>query len=64
MNDEIWGFAEPRFQEYKSSALQADHLKKQGFNVKVGYAGEETALISMSVSVNMVIHLLGELDSL
>ena len=27
MSDRIWGFAEPRFQEYDSSRLQQEYLK-------------------------------------
>ncbi len=64
MNDEIWGFAEPRFQEYKSSALQAAYMEKQGFKVSVGHAGEETALIAEYGSGKPVIAFLGEFDSL
>ena len=34
MSDTIWGYAEPRFQEYQSSALQQEYLKSRGFSVK------------------------------
>ena len=30
MSDRIWGFAEPRFQEYDSSRLQQEYLKASG----------------------------------
>lgn len=32
MSDRIWGFAEPRFQEYDSSRLQQEYLKARGFS--------------------------------
>ena len=31
ISDQIWGFAEPRFQEFKSSKLQADYMESLGF---------------------------------
>ncbi len=64
MNDEIWGFAEPRFQEYKSSALQAQFLAEQGFSVKSDLAGEETAFIAEFGSGKPIIAFLGEFDAL
>ena len=30
ISDKIWEYAESRFQEFKSSALQADYLKSLG----------------------------------
>jgi len=64
ISDEIWGFAEPRFQEYKSSQLQQDYMKEQGFKVTVDLAGEETAFIAEYGSGKPVIAFLGEFDSL
>ena len=64
ISDEIWGFAEPRFQEYKSSAIQQDNMKRQGFSVKANLAGEETAFIAEYGSGAPVIAFLGEFDSL
>ena len=46
ISDAIWGFAEPRFQEYESSKLQQEFLKSRGFSVKSDLAGEETAFIA------------------
>ena len=43
ISDAIWGFAEPRFQEYESTKLQQEFLKARGFSVKADLAGEETA---------------------
>src|SRR5665647_678741 len=36
ISDEIWGYAESRFQEVKSSNLQAQYLTEQGFRVTQG----------------------------
>ena len=40
ISDAIWGFAEPRFQEYESSKLQQEFLKSRGFSIKSDLAGE------------------------
>ena len=32
MADEIWGYAEPRFQEYESSRVQQEYLASRIFN--------------------------------
>ncbi|UAK25043.1 amidohydrolase [Sphingomonas nostoxanthinifaciens] len=42
----IWGFAEVGYQEQKSSALLADRLRKAGFEVTTGIAGEPTAFVA------------------
>lgn len=64
ISDEIWGYAEPRFREYKSSKLQQDYMKNQGFSIKADLAGEETAFIAEFGSGKPVIAFLGEFDSL
>ena len=64
MSDQIWEYAEPRFQEYESSALQQEYLKNRGFSVKADLAGEETAFIAEFGSGKPVIAFLGEFDSL
>ncbi|MCF0151520.1 MAG: amidohydrolase, partial [Firmicutes bacterium] len=64
LSDQIWGFAEPRFQEYRSAALDAEYLKAQGFRVSVGAADEETCVIAEYGSGKPVIGILGEFDSL
>ena len=46
MSDRIWGFAEPRFQEYDSSRLQQEYLKARGLSIRADLAGEETAFIA------------------
>ena len=64
MSDEIWGYAEPRFQEEKSSKLQQEYLKSRGFSVKADLAGEETAFIAEFGSGKPIIAFLGEFDAL
>ena len=39
LNDEVWGYAEPRFAEYKSAAAHCRLMESQGFRVKLGLAG-------------------------
>ena len=64
ISDEIWGYAEPRFQEYKSSKAQQDYMASQGFKLQVDLAGEETAFIAEYGSGKPIIAFLGEFDSL
>lgn len=46
LSDEIWGYAEPRFQEYESSRAQQEFLKARGFSIRADLAGEKTAFIA------------------
>lgn len=64
MSDKIWEYAEPRFQEYKSSKLQQDFMEKEGFKITSNLAGEETAFIAEYGQGKPVIAFLGEFDSL
>jgi aminobenzoyl-glutamate utilization protein B len=64
MSDRIWGFAEPRFQEYQSSELQQKVLADLGFSIRAGLAGQETAFIAEWGSGKPVIAILGEFDAL
>ena len=64
MSDVIWGYAEPRLLEYKSSKLQQEYLEKKGFRVKANLAGMETAFIAEYGSGKPVIGILGEFDAL
>ena len=41
ISDEIWGYAEPRFQEEQSSRLQQEYLKSRGFSIRADLAGEK-----------------------
>lgn len=64
VSDAIWGFAEIRFEEFKSSALLADTLEAEGFTVERGIAGLETGLIASFGSGGPVVGILGEFDAL
>lgn len=64
LSDEIWGYAEPRFQEYESSRAQQEFLKARGFSIRADLAGEKTAFIAEYGSGKPVIAFLGEFDAL
>ena len=64
ISDEIWGYAEPRFQEQQSSRLQQEYLKSRGFSIRADLAGEKTAFIAEYGSRKPVIAFLGEFDAL
>lgn len=60
ISNKIWEFAEPRFQEYRSSELLQHVLKQAGFSIKADLAGEKTAFIAEYGSGKPVIAFLGE----
>ena len=64
MSDAIWGFAEPRFQEFDSSKIQQEYLASRGFVIKADLAGEETAFIAEYGSGKPILAFLGEFDAL
>ena len=64
ISDQIWEFAEPRYQEFRSSALQADFLEQEGFTVTRNLGGIATAFSASFGSGHPVIGLLGEFDAL
>ena len=64
ISDAIWGYAEPRFQETDSSALQQEYLKSRGFSVRADLAGEKTAFIAEWGSGTPILAFLGEFDAL
>ena len=64
LNDEIWEYAEPRFEEYQSAAAHCRLMEAEGFRVKLGLAGEETAFVAEYGSGKPVIAILGEYDAL
>ncbi len=64
ISDQIWEFAETRYQEFRSSALQADFLEKEGFTVTRNLGGIATAFSASFGSGHPVIGLLGEYDAL
>ena len=64
LSDQIWKFAETRYQEFRSSALQADFLEKEGFTVTRNLGGIATAFSASFGSGHPVLGLLGEYDAL
>ena len=64
VNDQIWEYAETRFEEYKSAELLEQVLAEHGFTVKKNLAGMETAFVAEYGSGQPVIGILGEYDAL
>ncbi len=64
ISDRIWSFAELGLQEYKSSALLAETLEKEGFRVERGLAGLPTCFVATYGEGRPVIGFLGEFDAL
>lgn len=64
ISDAIWEYAEPRFAEQKSSALQQEFMKRQGFEIEAGIGGIGTAFLARFGSGSPVIGFLGEFDAL
>lgn len=65
-NDEIWGYAELAFHEYKSAELLCDMLKAEGFKVETGLAEIPTCFKAVYSygSGKPVMGILGEYDAL
>lgn len=64
LSDAIWDVPETRFAETRSSALLADALAEEGFDVERGVGGMDTAFIASFGSGKPVIGILGEFDAL
>ncbi len=64
LSDEIWEYAETRFEEKESAAAICRELEKEGFTVKRNIAGIETAFIGTFGSGKPVLGFLGEYDAL
>jgi aminobenzoyl-glutamate utilization protein B len=64
ISDKVWEFAELGLIEFKSSALLADELEKQGFRVERGIAGMPTAFVATWGEGKPVIGVMGEYDAL
>lgn len=60
----IWDWAEPGYQEAKSSQLLADMLEREGFRVERGVGGIPTAFTATAGTGKPVIGILGEYDAL
>lgn len=64
VSDKIWEFAEPRFNEVKSSKLISKVLNEEGFDVTEGVCGIETAFSAAYGSGKPKIGILAEYDAL
>lgn len=64
LSDGIWDFAELKFEEKRSSELLAKTLEDNGFSLRRGIAGMETAFVGDFGSGKPVIAFLGEFDAL
>src|SRR5690348_15643340 len=64
LSDEIWSFAELKFDEHQSSQRLIAMLEKSGFQVQRNVAEMETAFIGEFGSGKPVIAFLGEFDGL
>lgn len=64
ISDAIWRYAELGMQEFKSSALLAETIEKEGFTVERGVAGIPTCFVATWGSGHPVIGILGEYDAL
>ncbi len=66
VSDEIWGYAELPYAEFKSARLLCDTLKSEGFTVEEGVAEMPTSFVGRFVSGDgkPVMGFLGEYDAL
>ena len=64
MSDAIWRHPELMWKEFKSSQLQANFLKEEGFTVTLDVAGMNTAFIAEWGEGKPVIGFIGEYDAL
>lgn len=64
VSNQIWEFAETRFQEFRSAELICQTLESEGFSVKKGIAGMPTAFVGSFGSGSPVVAILGEYDAL
>jgi len=64
LSDSIWDFAELKFEERQSAGVLANALEENGFLVRRGVAGMDTAFIGEFGHGKPVIAFLGEFDAL
>jgi aminobenzoyl-glutamate utilization protein B len=64
VSDQIWGFAETRFEEVRSAELLCQALEQEGFHVERRVAELDTGFIGSFGSGSPVIAFLGEFDAL
>ncbi|MBI0464494.1 amidohydrolase, partial [Dickeya dianthicola] len=62
--DDIWDHPETRFTEHYSAERLAGVLEAEGFSVRRGIAGIDTAFVASFGSGQPVVALLGEFDAL
>lgn len=62
--DTIWGFAEMRYHEHRSAALQKELMKNEGFVIEENLGGIATAFRASYGHGHPVIGILGEFDAL
>ena len=62
-SDAIWGFAETSLLEFESSKTLMDYARANGFDVKSGVAGIETAFTASYGQGRPIIGILGEFDA-
>ncbi|MCE2557999.1 MAG: amidohydrolase, partial [Acidobacteria bacterium] len=60
----VWDWAEPGYQETKSSALLASIVEEEGFSVERGVAGIPTSFVASYGSGGPIIAILAEFDAL
>ena len=64
VSDEVWDFAETRFEEFKSAEVIAKALEEEGFEVERNSCNIETAFVGSWGKGSPVIGFLGEYDAL
>ena len=64
ISNQIWEFAETRFDEFRSADLICEALESEGFSVQKGLADIPTAFVASFGSGNPVVAILGEYDAL
>ena len=65
LSNEVWGYAELGYKEFKSSRTLEDALEESGFKIERGVAGIPTAFVaSYGNAGGPVIGILGEFDAL
>jgi aminobenzoyl-glutamate utilization protein B len=64
ISDQIWEFAETRFEEFRSADLICQALESEGFSVEKGIVGMPTAFVGSFGSGKPVVAILGEYDAL
>lgn len=62
--EQLFRFSEPGLEEYRSSALLADILEKEGFRLERGVAGLDTAFRAVFGSDGPTVAILAEMDAL